>query len=232
MMIRNRETTVGAIVAELPKANELFTKYGIDFCCGGHRRLAEVMEQQGLESEKIYQELQTLKEERELSYTGSQFAEMSVEALTDYIEDTHHSYLRGALPDIAELLATILRVHGLNHKELFEIYRLFGTLKTDLEQHLFKEEAMLFPTMEESIGKESQIKELATEIIREHEGAGILLERMRALTKNYQVPADTCATFAKTYAMLEELEKDLHQHIHLENNILLKKYDYRSVTIA
>jgi regulator of cell morphogenesis and NO signaling len=232
MNIRNQETTIGAIVAELPKASEIFGKYGIDFCCGGHRRLTEVMGQQGLDQEKIYQELQTLKEDRESSYAGSKFAEMSVEALTDYIEDTHHSYLREALPDIADLLSTILRVHGMNHKELFEVYKIFGTLKTDLEQHLLKEEAMLFPTMEEGTGKEAEIKELATEIIREHEGAGALLERLRAITKDYQVPADACGTFAKTYAMLEELEKDLHQHIHLENNILLKEYDFRSAKIA
>jgi regulator of cell morphogenesis and NO signaling len=232
MNIRNQETTIGAIVAELPKASEIFGKYGIDFCCGGHRRLTEVMGQQGLDHEKIYQELQTLKEDRESSYAGSKFAEMSVEALTDYIEDTHHSYLREALPDIADLLSTILRVHGMNHKELFEVYKIFGTLKTDLEQHLLKEEAMLFPTMEEGTGKEAEIKELATEIIREHEGAGALLERLRAITKDYQVPADACGTFAKTYAMLEELEKDLHQHIHLENNILLKEYDFRSAKIA
>jgi regulator of cell morphogenesis and NO signaling len=232
MNLRNQETTIGAIVAELPKASEVFSKFGIDFCCGGHRRLTEVMEQQGLESEKVYQELQTLKEGRELSYAGSQFTEMSVEALTDYIEDTHHSYLREALPNIADLLSTILRVHGMNHKELFEVYKIFGTLKTDLEQHLLKEEAMLFPTMEDGSGKEVQIKELATEIIQEHESAGALLERLRAITKDYQVPADACGTFAKAYAMLEEMEKDLHQHIHLENNILLKDYDYRSAKIA
>ncbi|MDF2908405.1 MAG: hypothetical protein K0R34_3726 [Herbinix sp.] len=232
MNIRNQETTIGAVVAELPKASELFSKVGIDFCCGGHRRLVEVIQQQGLDREMIYQELQTLKENREQSYTGSQFAEMSVEALTDYIEDTHHRYLREALPDIADLLGTILRVHGMNHKELFELYKVFGTLKSDLEQHLLKEEAMLFPTMEEGAGKEEQIRELANEIIQEHEGAGALLEKLRALTKDYQVPADTCGTFAKTYAMLEELEKDLHQHIHLENNILLKEYDNRSAKIA
>lgn len=232
MNIKNQETTIGAIVAELPKASEIFSKYGIDFCCGGHRRLAEVMQQQELDSEKIYQELQTLKEDREQSYSGGQFGQMSMEALTDYIEDTHHSYLREVLPVIADLLATILRVHGMNHKELFEIYKIFGTLKTDLEQHLLKEEAMLFPTMEQGNGKETEIKELATEIIREHEGAGELLVQLRTITKDYQVPADTCATFAKTYGMLEELEKDLHQHIHLENNILLKDYDYRSSKIA
>jgi regulator of cell morphogenesis and NO signaling len=190
------------------------------------------MNQQGLDSEVIYQELQTMKEDREQSYNKNQFTLMSVGTLTDYIEDIHHSYLRKVLPDIADLLTTILRVHGMNHKELFEIYKIFGTLKTELEQHLLKEETMLFPTLEEGDGKKALIQELATEIIREHEGAGVLLERLREITNNYQVPADTCGTFAKTYAMLEELEQDLHQHIHLENNILLKEYDYRSAKIV
>lgn len=228
MNIRNRETTIGAIVAELPKASEVFARHGIDFCCGGHKRLMEVMDQLGLDNEPIYQELQAMKEDREQSYNGNQFTLMSAGTLTDYIEDTHHSYLRKVLPDIADLMVTILRVHGMNHKELFEAYKIYGTLKTELEQHLLKEETLLFPILGEGKDHGAQIKELATEIIREHEGAGVLLERLREITNNYQVPADTCGTFAKTYTMLEELEKDLHQHIHLENNILLKEYDDRS----
>lgn len=228
MLMNSKETTIGAIVAVLPKAGEVFSRYGIDFCCGGHRRLSDVIQQQGLNGDQLYDELTNLINNIEQGYAGNQFESMSVEALTNYIEDTHHSYLRKALPELADLLSTVLRVHGINHKELFEIYKLFGTLKTDLEQHLLKEEGMLFPSMEENEGQEQKIFELATEIIQEHEGAGALLEQLRRITKNYQVPVDACETYLRTYTKLIELEQDLHQHIHLENNILLKNYDYRS----
>jgi regulator of cell morphogenesis and NO signaling len=176
----------------------------------------------------IYEALQSAQEKRSNSYKDNNFTEMSPSVLTNYIEDTHHSYLRQTLPDIAELLATILRVHGKNHKELFEVYRLFGALKSDLEQHLLKEETMLFPELGEQERKQDEILALATDIIKEHEAAGEILSELRRITTDYSVPADACGTFQRTYVMLEELEKDLHQHIHLENNILLKEYDKRS----
>ena len=228
MEIRDRELTIGAVVAELPEAAGVFSKYGIDFCCGGHRSLSKVIEEQGLDQELILGELQELREARKLNYQKAGFNQMSVSALTDYIEDTHHSYLREALPELAGLLVTILRVHGQNHRELFEVYKVYGTLKTELEQHLMKEENLLFPGMEAEAEDTETIQALAREIIEEHEGAGELLQKLRELTENYSIPSGVCDTFRRTYAMLEELEQDLHQHIHLENNILLKEYDYRT----
>lgn len=155
------------------------------------------------------------------------FESMSPLVLSTYIEDTHHGYLRKALPKTAELLNVILRVHGKNHPELFEVYSLFGQLKTDLEQHLLKEETMLFPDFEDSIANKNEILHLTKTIINEHEAAGEILAKLRKVTKEYSLPEDGCETFAKTYEMLEEIEEDLHQHIHLENNILLKEYAVR-----
>ena len=223
----DNNTTIGTVTAEIPGAGEIFERYGIDFCCGGHRLLSIVIREQGLEEEIVYGELEQLRRERTNSYQGSSYTEMNPAGLTAYIEDTHHSYLRRALPEIAELLNTILRVHGKNHKELFEVYRLFGTLKTDLEQHLLKEETMLFPSFEEEEANREEISELSAEIIREHEAAGEILLKLRLVTKDYAIPEDVCGTFIRTYESLLELEKDLHQHIHLENNILLKEYDIR-----
>jgi regulator of cell morphogenesis and NO signaling len=228
MEIRDQKLTIGAVVAELPEAAGVFSKYGIDFCCGGHRNLFKIMEEQGLDRQMVLGELQELKEARKLNYQKVEFTQMSAGALTDYIEDTHHSYLRRALPELADLLATILRVHGQNHRELFEVYKVFGTLKTELEQHLLKEENMLFPDMEAEAKDMESIQALAREIIEEHEGAGELLQKLRELTGNYSIPEGVCDTFRRTYEKLEELEQDLHQHIHLENNILLKEYDHRA----
>jgi regulator of cell morphogenesis and NO signaling len=152
---------------------------------------------------------------------------MSPSVLSDYIEDTHHSYLREVMPQISDLLGTVIRVHGKNHPELFEVYRLYGALKTDLEQHLLKEETMLFPAFTASDENRGEVEKLATVIIKEHEAAGAILNELRNVTGNYRLPEDACGTFHRVYDLLQELEKDLHQHIHLENNILLKKYDDR-----
>jgi regulator of cell morphogenesis and NO signaling len=228
MNLRDKNTTIGGVVAELPKASEIFHNFGIDFCCGGHRKLQDVMNEQGLNEDAVYMELEKAQLERENNYKDTSFAEMSPFVLTDYIEDTHHSYMRKVLPEISELLGTILRVHGKNHNELFEIYRLYGMLKTDLEQHLLKEETMLFPAFTEEEENRDEIGRLTLDIIKEHEAAGEILSELRRVTKDYSLPEDACGTYQRVYVMFEEMEKDLHQHIHLENNILLKEYDQRS----
>ena len=121
--------------------------------------------------------------------------------------DTHHGYLRRVLPEVAELLNTILRVHGRTHTELFEVYRLFGTLKADLEQHLLKEETMLFPIFADEDNNKEEIAKITVDIIGEHEAAGEILEKLREVTNNYQLPEDACATYARAYDMLIEIEK-------------------------
>ncbi|MBB2183160.1 iron-sulfur cluster repair di-iron protein [Lachnospiraceae bacterium MD1] len=225
--VMDKTLSIGEVVAELPNANRVFAEYGIDFCCGGHRKLYDVIQEQKLDETNIYEALKNVQEERINSYQGENFGDMSATALTDYIEDTHHSYTRKALPEIAELLNTIARVHGKNHEELFEVYRLFGMLKSDLEQHLIKEETILFPDFENEEVNKAEIQRVSDEIIQEHEAAGEILTKLRTITNQFRAPEDGCGTYRLVYQLLEELETDLHQHIHLENNILLKEYDKR-----
>lgn len=229
MNFRDENITIGSVVAELPSAGMIFSRYSIDFCCGGHRKLAIVINEQGIEKEEVYQALEQAQKERTDSYQGNSFQQLNPSTLTVYIEDTHHSYLRKVLPEISDLLGTILKVHGRNHTELFEVYRLYGMLKTDLEQHLLKEETMLFPAFQEEDYNREEILRITEDIIKEHEAAGELLAKLREVTSDYQLPEDVCETYVRTFHLLVELENDLHQHIHLENNILLKDYDKRSV---
>lgn len=225
----NTKATIGEVVVAIPQAAQIFGEFGIDYCCGGHRLLADIIREQGVNEIALYARLDQAQEERKKGYENQEknFNEMSPTVLSAYIEDTHHSYLRHALPEAAELLSTILRVHGKNHRELFVVYRLFGQLKSDLEQHLLKEETILFPDLDQVDKHLEEIIELTAEIIAEHEGAGEILRELRLVTSDYKVPEGTCNTYLKTYSLLEEIEQDLHQHIHLENNILLQKYAQR-----
>ncbi len=229
MNYNDKNVTIGEVVVAIPEATQIFREVGIDFCCGGHRLLVDVIKEQGVNETDLFIKLGQAKEERESRYRNqdNNFSNMSPAVLSAYIEDTHHSYLRHALPEASELLNTVLRVHGKNHRELFDIYRLFGQLKTDLEQHLLKEETILFPDFDEADENHEEIIKLTEEIITEHEAAGEILRELRRITKNYKVLADACNTFQKTYTILEEIEQDLHQHIHLENNILLQQYANR-----
>lgn len=229
MNFKDQKLTIGQVVTELPQAAQIFKDFNIDFCCGGHRLLNNVIKEQRINKEELFARLDQAQSERKSTYAylDNKFSEMSHNILSLYIEDTHHSYLRNALPQTSELLATILRVHGKNHPELFKVYSLFGKLKSELEQHLLKEETLLFPAFNNEDKNRSEISMISSTIIKEHEEAGKLLDELRQLTNDYQLPADACESYKKTFSLLKDIESDIHQHIHLENNILLREYDFR-----
>ncbi len=121
-----------------------------------------------------------------------------------------------------------MRVHGINHNVLFRVHKLFSMLKTELEQHLLKEEQILFPLIKEydinpSVNQLQKINEVINETEEEHEGAGDILKELRKITNDFKVPNDGCNTYVIAFKIIEELESDLFQHIHLENNILFKR---------
>jgi len=93
---------------------------------------------------------------------------------------------------------------------------------------LLKEEQILFPLIKEydknpSVNQLQKINEVINETEEEHEGAGDILKELRKITNDFKVPNDGCNTYVITYKIIEELESDLFQHIHLENNILFKR---------
>ncbi len=223
----NTSLSIGEIVASLPKASEVFKKYHIDFCCGGNRLLSEAIKEQQLNEDEILQELDEAEKETEAYKNQTDFVKLSRNELIDYIVSTHHSFLKITLPEISELTTKILRVHGTNHEELFQVHKLFHNLKTDLEQHLIKEEELLFPLIKEYDQEPSKellakISNVMSETESEHEAAGDILKELRRITKDFVVPDDGCNSFRLTYDKIQELEADLFQHIHLENNILFK----------
>ncbi|MEI7884362.1 MAG: iron-sulfur cluster repair di-iron protein [Clostridia bacterium] len=232
MNYMDEKATIGGIVAAIPAAAMIFGEVGIDYCCGGHRLLLDVLREKGLAAQDIYEKLARAIEERKSGYDTQEkdFLAMSPAVLATYIEDTHHSFLRRALPEAAELLQTVLKVHGKNHQELFSVYRLFGQLKADLEQHLVKEETMLFPELGNVAADKAEIIRVTAELVSEHEAAGKILQELRVLTNNYTIPEGGCGTYQKAYQLLEEIENDIHQHIHLESNILLVEYTNHSVS--
>ncbi|MDP3385727.1 MAG: iron-sulfur cluster repair di-iron protein [Eubacteriales bacterium] len=226
MSLINKNIKVGDVAVLIPKATEVLVKYDIDFCCGGNRVLLDVIKESGLKENQIFDELEVLltKRRAELESIGDDFVAMKPVELSLYIENTHHTYLKETLPVISDLLSLVLRIHGGNHNELYDIHKNFGILKTDLEQHLIKEETILFPLLKE--GKDMEkINRYTAEILQEHEVVGDVLRKIRKASNKYTVPEDGCDTYRKAYEMLEELQNDLHQHVHLENNILLNQFD-------
>ena len=145
----NSNQSIGEIVSIMPKASEVYKKFNIDFCCGGHRPLSEAIKEQELNESEVLKELDKAYEETKRLTDQVDFRNMSSSDMIDYIVNKHHGFLKKNMPEISELATTILRVHGVNHNELFSVHKHFHTLKMELDQHMIKEESLLFPLIKE-----------------------------------------------------------------------------------
>src|SRR5262249_51610023 len=150
--------------------------------------------------------------------------------LCDHIEQTHHRHLKQELPRLEFLTTKVATRHGEKRPALMEVQRVFATLKSEMELHMMKEERVLFPLCRKldaadelpvmhcgSVGTPIEV------MIREHEHAGDAMTKIRSATENYSCPSDACNTYLALFDALEHLERDLHEHVHKENNILFPK---------
>lgn len=223
----NSGQRIGEIVAQFPKAADIFIEYEVDFCCGGDRILDVVLTEQQLNKDEI---MDRLNQEYEAFNEGINAKVDWVQApfteLIDHIEGTHHLFMRQTLPMVDQLINKILKVHYHHSGALLtKVHQLFNALKTDIELHLIKEEEVLFPVIKdfEKNPSKDQLQKVQTMLIEtedEHEGAGDILKELRRITNGYTVPEGGCQTFEITYQKLKDIEEDLFKHIHLENNIL------------
>ena len=226
--------TVGEIAAELPNVIREFEKLGIDYCCGGTRTLGEACAEAKLSVEEV---LQRLEKSAAATASNSGDIDWQEEALADliaHINGTHHVFVREECPRIEALAAKVAGVHAANHPELQAVQAVFGGLAQELHVHLMKEEQILFPyviRLEESSfeGRPAPPAMFGTVMnpvrmmMQEHDGAGEALRTLRQVTNDYALPQDACASFRALYEALKGFEADLHQHIHLENNILFPR---------
>ena len=226
------EQTIGQIAAAQPWAVRVFEKYQIDFCCGGARPLGEVCRERGLSAETVLAEV---KDSAPRDGAGRDWASASLAELMGHVVATHHEYLRRELPLIEPRLEKVVGKHGPNYPTMLPALReVFFGLRDEIMAHLMKEERILFPAIEEleSAREEGRtpfpppfgtVNNPIRMMIFEHDNAGEALAEMRRLTQGYTPPPDACTTFRALYHELEQLEGDLHVHIHLENNILFPR---------
>lgn len=221
------------IVVQYPQTRPLLETLGIDYCCGGKVPLNEAAEQAGLATDKVLADLaQALERTEDNAASLKDWSSASSTDLADHIEQTHHVFMKEQLPRLAGLLDKTIQAHGERHGEMLERLKYsYTALKTDIELHLAKEEQILFPLIRqmEAFGQGrgpapemhcGSIDNPIGQMEHEHDVAGQLLAQMRQTTGNYALPDDACPTFAALFEGLDALEKDLHEHIHLENNIL------------
>jgi len=226
--------TVGELAAADIRKAEVFKKYGIDFCCGGKKTLKQACVELSLDANKIEKELQQVTEQVEGRSKSFDFNRWSADFLVDYIYNEHHLFYYDERPVIADLLEKVTNHHGPKHPELFKVQELYNKLQQELNAHFFKEETVLFPHIKNLVQAKktmsfpmplgiNNIEQPVHAMEEEHEEAGAILRAINEATNNYTPPADACKSFSLLYHKLKNLEEDLHQHIHLENNILFPK---------
>jgi len=226
---KNEQKQIGEFVAEDFRTAAIFSKHKIDFCCNGGRTIKEACEKKGIDANMILDELYSV-----LNTSTTQtidYKSWPLDLLVEYIEKKHHRYVEEKIPVLLQFLNKLCRVHGERHPELLEINKLFTASAGELTAHMKKEELILFPFIKKMVKVKLEngiiqspsfvtVENPITMMMQEHDNEGERFRQITKLTNDYNPPVDACNTYRVTFAMLEEFEKDLHLHIHLENNIL------------
>ncbi len=226
----SKTTSVGQLVAQRPLRACVLEQYGIDYCCGGKATLEEACRKKGLEVEEVLEKL--LAADRKGVQSGdTDWTTASLKELIDHIVSTYHQPVRQELSRVAQLAEKVARVHGDNHPEMVEVLNIFNRFKAQLELHMQKEEMVLFPgiaSMEATgtpqiFGCGGGIEHPIDVMNQEHDEAGEALCAMRRLTHDYTPPDDACSSFKVLLSSLAQIESEMHQHVHKENNILFPR---------
>lgn len=223
--------TVAEMVTQNIKTAHIFKKYGIDFCCGGGIDLERACEKYNVDYNLLSQDLLNVDA---TTSRATNYNSWELDFLTDHIVNVHHSYVAESIPLLLQYSERVAQVHGSHYTELLEIRDLVKQVAGELSAHMKKEELILFPFVKQMLRAKRENTELPEAhfgtvdnpikmMETEHEDAGELLRRIARLSNNYTPPAAACNTYRAFYAKLDEFEQDLHQHVHLENNILFPK---------
>ena len=233
-MSRTTVKTVRELALEFPDATRVFERLGIDYCCGGNRSLEEASSAAHVSAEEVLDALELAELESRGKQKNRNWQAEPLADLIDHINKTHHKYTTEEISRLGPLLEKVCSVHGKNHPELQRIHATFRGLAQELSLHMMKEERVLFPyivRMEESVIQKEPIlpppfgtvQNPVAMMIHEHDDAGEALRMMRQTSAEYAPPNDACASYQALYKALADFEADLHQHIHLENNILFPR---------
>lgn len=220
----NLEDSVAHVVATAPRTSRVFERHGVDFCCGGKISLAQACERRGIETQRMLDELELATRE---AAPEEDMSGVGIPALIERIVTHHHEFVRRETPRLGALMQKVARVHGENHPDtLPAMARIWAAVSKAFEQHMAREEEVLFPwfaaldegrvTSDMARGLEMPIAVMESE----HDEHGAAFAHLRALANGYVVPDDACGSWRALWSGLDEFERDLHRHVHLENHLL------------
>jgi regulator of cell morphogenesis and NO signaling len=228
----NDQTKVKDIALSNPAARQILEDAGLDYCCGGGKSLHEACLHADVPAEEILKRLR--ENSKHVSPDEANWASAPLVDLTRHIRDRHHRYVREAIARVQPLLDKVEAKHGKSHSEIADIRRLFTEVGREMIMHMQKEEQILFPyidALEKATNAHSSVEPPFFQTVRnpihammkEHDAAGELVKQIRKASSEYTAPADACTSYKAVYQDLRQFEADLHQHVHLENNILFPR---------
>ncbi|HXK61284.1 MAG TPA: iron-sulfur cluster repair di-iron protein [Acidobacteriota bacterium] len=227
-------TTIHDIATAFPEAARVFDRAGIDYGCGVVQTLREACQAANLEVEAVIQQIKHLTDKAHETGTQPDWGSQSLHRIVTHVLDVHHKYLDEELPRLEKLMNKVYETHGKTYGELLRVHEVFFGLKDELESHLRKEEAMLFPyilrleyAQHQGLPRPScpfgTVANPIRVMLREHESAEDAMQAIRNETSDYTPPPDTCLGFKLLLHGLEALEHDLTRHLQLENQVLFPK---------
>lgn len=225
------ENTVAEIVVQNIKSAHIFKKHGIDFCCGGGITVEKACSKNGVDYTILRKEIEAIGDSPSRAYN---YDDWELDFLIDHIINVHHSYVAESIPLLLAYANRVAQVHGHHYEEVVKINAFVKEVAQELEAHMKKEEVILFPYVKQLVKARKEglsiplphfgtVNNPIQMMFQEHENAGDVFKEIAKLSNNYTPPSEACNTFRALYSKLEEFEQDLHQHIHLENNILFPK---------
>lgn len=223
--------TIREIALEAPETTRVFEEFKIDYCCGGRKSLDEACLAAGLDPKLVADKIASAITDHNNRQESTPVKKQTASELIDHIIAKHHIFTAEEIERLTPLMEKVCVRHGEQHPDLFELQSVFKALAESLIPHMRKEETVLFPyiqSLESSLTTAGRVppphfgtvENPIRMMMVDHETDGERLRKMRMISKDYTLPDGACPSFTALYAGLEDLEKDLHRHIHLENNVL------------
>ena len=219
-----KEDIVADVVTDYPKSADIFRNAGIDFCCGGQESIASAVNYKpNIDLNSLLNKLNHIDNTEGNSTINPKF--LNVESLIQYIQSAYHETLKEEFKNLTPYMTKLAKVHGPSHPYLLKLQDLYREFRDSMLDHIRKEDEEDFPKLiQYSQGQDVQnIKIILEDLINDHEDTGQLLNVMNQLTSDYQAPEEACGTWKLVYQRLQNIERQTHQHVHLENHVLFKK---------
>ncbi|OHS41263.1 iron-sulfur cluster repair di-iron protein [Staphylococcus sp. HMSC62B09] len=221
-MITN-ESIVAEIVTDIPLSADIFRKYGIDFCCGGNISINEAVKNNKVDAETLIDEINELPNHDQGNINVKY---LDAPSLIQYIQSRYHETMREEFKNLSPYVTKIAKVHGPNHPFLIQLQDLYRQYRDGMLEHMAQEDEHDFPALIK-LSRGEQVdhsSDIIQSLVDDHTQTGQVLEDMRELTNQYQPPSEACQTWRLVYHRLENLERETHEHVHLENHVLFNKF--------